>query len=267
MVQEQGARADWRRWLAEPEPAAHSVQFYKDPAFLIEAVAHFITAGIARREATVLVMTASHRQLLCSRLREHGWEASELSKCAGMRVLDAEETLAVFMRDGRPDEHLFFECITRTLREARLGFSQRVRAFGEMVDVLWRQGNQAAALELEELWNRVIARESLVLHCAYDADVFESATHSGGMCGVHHAHTHVMAVPDPHVLDFAVDRAMSDVFGPLAGTLLRPSLAGESGSTSQLLRGLSAKLPAAAAAVLRRARTHYQCSRTYGASP
>jgi hypothetical protein len=134
------------------------------------------------------------------------------------------------------------------------------------VDVLWRQGNQQAALELEELWNLLIEREPLVLHCAYDADVFDSTTHSGGMCGVHHAHTHVIAAEEPEALDFAVDEAMREVFGPLAGALLRPSLAGPAGGTSQLLCGLTAKLPSAAEAVLSRARTHYHGSRSYSAS-
>ena len=42
-----------------------------------------------------------------------------------------------------------------------------LRAYGEMVDVLWRRGEKSAALRLEELWNELQARRSFTLLCAY----------------------------------------------------------------------------------------------------
>jgi hypothetical protein len=42
-----------------------------------------------------------------------------------------------------------------------------MRAFGEMVALLWAQGHNAATLRLEQLWNELIGQEALALFCAY----------------------------------------------------------------------------------------------------
>ena len=42
-----------------------------------------------------------------------------------------------------------------------------VRAYGEMVDVLWRRANADGAIELEMLWNRVTTRAQFSLLCGY----------------------------------------------------------------------------------------------------
>ena len=47
---------------------------------------------------------------------------------------------------------------------------RRVRAFGEMVALLWSEGNQAAAIRLEELWNELALSQTFCLFCAYSMD-------------------------------------------------------------------------------------------------
>jgi hypothetical protein len=64
--------------------------------------------------------------------------------------LDAIETLRLFMRDGSSDPVLFQETVGSLVREHAAGAP--LRAFGEMVDVLWEASNPVAALELERLW-------------------------------------------------------------------------------------------------------------------
>lgn len=42
-----------------------------------------------------------------------------------------------------------------------------VRAFGEIVQLLWRDGKRAAALRLEDLWNELLGRQPMSLICGY----------------------------------------------------------------------------------------------------
>ena len=70
------------------------------------------------------------------------------------------------MRDGWPDEQEFFTTIRRLLGRARSG-EWRVRAFGEMVALLWEQGRHAVTVRLEQLWHTLCADEALSLRCAY----------------------------------------------------------------------------------------------------
>ena len=44
---------------------------------------------------------------------------------------------------------------------------RRVRAFGEMVAVLWARGDQAATVRLEHLWHNLCQRHEFSLFCTY----------------------------------------------------------------------------------------------------
>ena len=57
--------------------------------------------------------------------------------------------------------------------------ARKVRAFGEMVAILWSRGNHAATIHLELLWSKVVAAGKFPLFCAYPRDTFaKNATES-----------------------------------------------------------------------------------------
>jgi hypothetical protein len=82
-------------------------------------------------------------------------------------ILSAQDVLDRFMLRGSPDEPLFEMVISEVIDRARGPSGRRVRAFGEMVALLWARGNQPAAVRLEYLWNRLLRRERFPLFCAY----------------------------------------------------------------------------------------------------
>jgi hypothetical protein len=67
---------------------------------------------------------------------------------------------------GWPDEDRFTQVVTDILTRAR-GDGRKVRAFGEMVALLWAQGNIAATVRLEFLWQKLCQSEGFSLFCAY----------------------------------------------------------------------------------------------------
>jgi signal transduction histidine kinase len=67
-----------------------------------------------------------------------------------------------------------------------------VRAFGEMVDLLWKDGNTEGAIRLEELWNGFAAHHRFSLLCAYSMGNFVGTAHAGQFQAICHAHTHVL---------------------------------------------------------------------------
>jgi hypothetical protein len=73
------------------------------------------------------------------------------------------------MCDGMPDATLFREVLGRLLERTRAP----VRAFGEMVVLLWESGQKQATLELERLWSEACRQHGIALLCAYPNDVFE----------------------------------------------------------------------------------------------
>jgi signal transduction histidine kinase len=67
-----------------------------------------------------------------------------------------------------------------------------LRAFGEMVDVLWRAGNPRAAIRLEELWADLVRGQQIALLCGYAAANFREPGDSNCFSAVCATHTHVM---------------------------------------------------------------------------
>ena len=163
-------QAPWKDLLAEPLARDHVVQLYRDERFLAEAVALFAGVGIGKADAVILVATPSHVAAIEKRLEAEGFDLDGLKRWGQLTVLDAAATLARFMVDGMPDETRFKSLICDVIGQARQdGRYRRVRAYGEMVNLLWKN-NLPAATRLEELWNDVIQAQSISLFCAYCLD-------------------------------------------------------------------------------------------------
>src|SRR5256885_7922403 len=144
----------------------HFVQFYEDDSFLVDSISGFIGAGFRSDEPAIVIATPSHRAALDARLKEERFEPAALRASGQYVALDAAETLAMFMTNGMPDRDLFdlsVGCLVRkTAREGR-----PVRAFGEMVALLWRDGNEAAAIRLREPLNEIAPAFHFFPFCAH----------------------------------------------------------------------------------------------------
>lgn len=164
-----GARATGEA-AVPPRPAAeHLVQFYEDDEKLSADVGRFLADGLEAADAVVAITTAAHRAAFEERLADLGVDVSGAARTGRVTFLDAHETLSALMRDGSPDRGLF-EAVVGGLVAAKAGglaAPARVRAYGEMIDVLWRAGQRAAAIHLEELWNDLQARHPSTLLCAH----------------------------------------------------------------------------------------------------
>jgi PAS domain S-box-containing protein len=109
-------------------------------------------------------------------------------------MLDARTTLDMFMDDSAPDPARFQANVGRVIEDASkdgTGAKRVVRAYGEMVDVLWAEGNIEAALRLEELWNELAESFEFSLLCAYAMNRFNDAADGEGLRRICEAHTHV----------------------------------------------------------------------------
>jgi signal transduction histidine kinase len=173
--------------------ASHIVQFYEDDAFLCDAVAHFIGVGISSGEPVCVVATQAHRDAFAARLARHGLNVDEARARGQLTWLDARETLSKFMVGDMPDWTLFSNVLGGVIEESRRGDPLVcVRAYGEMVDLLWRDGNKQAALRLEGMWNDLASSHAISLLCAYVMGNFYRTGDSESFRDVCRAHSHVL---------------------------------------------------------------------------
>jgi PAS domain S-box-containing protein len=144
------------------------VKFYESDALLCDAAADFVCAALKAGEPTLLIVTPEHERSLHERIAARGYDVDRAVRNGMLLIADAHETLGRVLVNGVPDRRLFFEVIGGTLENlAQRGAHQRVRAFGELVDMMWRGGEATAALRLEELWSELHDHHSFALFCAY----------------------------------------------------------------------------------------------------
>jgi anti-sigma regulatory factor (Ser/Thr protein kinase) len=152
----------------------HVVAFYDLDPDLVIAVAGYVIEGFSRGERVVVIATAPHRGALDDALSARGTLPAEMRASGRYMTLDAEQTLEKFMVGGSPDADRFTAVIGGLVESARAGGSG-VRAFGEMVALLWEANNVTGALELEAMWNDLAERESFSLLCAYPTSALAGA--------------------------------------------------------------------------------------------
>src|SRR5256714_11395190 len=176
--------------MGAPTNDGHLVQYYEKEGFLYDRVTDFMSDGLRGGDAAVLIATRAHRSGVESRLARRGVDLAYLTAGGRYHALDAQDTLSRFMVDGTPDPHRFAETVGPVIRTARTG-DRRVLAFGEMVALLWAEGNREAAIRLEQLWNDLARRETFALLCAYPIAHFDDAGHAEPFAEINAAHTWV----------------------------------------------------------------------------
>jgi hypothetical protein len=151
---------------------------YDDDSALIDALDGFIGGGLRAGEGAIVIATPEHLARLSGRLRSQGLDLDAMIADDLYIAADAEHVLRMFMRNGWPDEHHFAQVVHSLLNRAKAN-GRRVRAFGEMVALLWAQGHTAATVHLEHLWHGLCREKSFALFCAYPKSGFtETATTS-----------------------------------------------------------------------------------------
>jgi len=146
----------------------HEVQYYEHSGSLVSRVADFLAPAIVANEAAVVIATPKHADLIDIELLARGIDIEAARRDGRLVGLDAVETLKSFMVGDQPDERRFVTVVGGTIESARLrAKAPIVRAFGEMVAVLWAQGHLAAALALEDVWNELLGHHPFSLLCGY----------------------------------------------------------------------------------------------------
>jgi hypothetical protein len=173
---------------AEPSGHFHAVRFYENKASLCRTVADFIGDGLTLGQPGLMIATPEHRDAVLAELRARQVDVDSIQAAGNLLALDARETLASFMVDGMPDATLFKTHVPVAIE--RLCHGRRdstVRAYGEMVNVLWQDGLTAAAIRLEMFWNQLAMTHDFSLLCGYAMGNFYKDAGMRDICA-HHSH-------------------------------------------------------------------------------
>ena len=173
-------------------PTGHDVLFYRTDAFLTRSAVDFLAEGVRFGQPIIVIATEAHRRAFADGLRSKGLDPDQ---GFGDRLgvwLDAQETLDSFMEGSLPNRELYMANVTALFE--RLIDNRNylvIRGYGEMADVLWKDGKPEAALLVEQYANELADRYKYTWLCGYAVDDFVG---EAGIAGVrriceHHKQT------------------------------------------------------------------------------
>jgi hypothetical protein len=170
----------------------HAVHFYGEEQSLFDSVAAFLGQGFLDGQPAMLIASAAHSAAILNQLQQRMIDVKRAQRAGDLVVLDAHRTLDLFMDETGPNALRFESSVGPIISRMSENRARRtcVRAYGEMVDVLWKQGRSDAAIRLEKLWNDLAHRHGFALLCGYAMRNFQRGTKL--FEEVCRQHTHVM---------------------------------------------------------------------------
>jgi hypothetical protein len=262
----EGRVSPWEKLLERPHSGGHFVQLYEaDEAALASNVGLYLWEGLRRGDGVLIVVTPEHQDLFSRQLDRLGADLPRLLYSQQLIFLDAQQTMSEFMVEGQPDWPRFEKTIRAAMRLVRPGEkAEGLRAYGEMVGILWKARQFAAAIRLEQLWNKLLEQSAFSLYCAYAIDVFGKDFEVANLDGVLCAHTHLVPAQPNGTLETALNRSMDEILGAKADALrvlikanYRPAWA-VIPTAENIVLWLRKNLPEQADEIVRRARRHYR---------
>src|SRR3954468_2266294 len=165
---------------------AHRVTFFDDDRDLVAELAGYFASHVSSGGSAVVIATQSHRHDLSIELEGRGLSTRSMEREGRYVALDAAATLAGLLEGGVPDRLLFAQTVG-ALVERMVAPDRPLLAFGEMVSLLWEQGDVAGAIALEDLWNRLPTEHSFGLVCGYRRSCLDapSLRAVNDMCAAH----------------------------------------------------------------------------------
>jgi len=147
----------------------HVVQFYGRDEELADRVTDYLLGALDGGGVAVVIATPEHRREFETRLGQAGVDLAGARDDGSYVALDAGQMLSELMVADKLDSAAFDRVTGAVIRRAGAG-GRPVRAFGEMVALLWDDGLVSAAVRLEAMWEELGGKHPFSLFCGYRTD-------------------------------------------------------------------------------------------------
>lgn len=247
---------------------SHVVQLHgSDDQILTSNAVGYLAEGLKRGGGAIIVATAVHIESFARELLRLGVDTESALQSGRLAYADADTTLARFIVGGHPDSERFDRVVGTAVREVKKASGDKgLRAYGEMVGLLWRAKQYPAAIRLEQLWNKLRDEISFELFCAYPIDVLDKDFDASVVDALLCAHTHLLPSTADASLQSALNRAIDEVRGSkesLRDSRINRKQKKDWAALPELestILWLRANHPDQAEEILTKARSYYQAS-------
>lgn len=191
------------------ETGNHIVQVCQNQTSQAEILAQYVKEGLANGEGVVIIARPALRKAFISQMNALDLDLHTLKSQGQIKFFDAEFLLSGLLIDGKLDNQAFQQLVATPALDTQLKFG-KVRAFGEMVDVLWKNAQPDLAIELEGLWNGLCNKHEIMLLCTYLLDSLDPNTYDNSLERICKCHTHSFPIS---AFNPIVGGAMLELFG------------------------------------------------------
>lgn len=249
--------------LAEAPLGRHFCQIHDDAETLTKAVTAYTRIGLLSGNAAIVAAEQARLKALETALRTGGVHFDECVRTGQLTLLDADALLAKIMVGDTPDAGAFRKVVGDVLASVSSRGYRHTRVYGELVNVLWRNGNPVAAVTLEELWNELAFEYRFSLFCGYEMDGLDDKGYDAPLGEIARCHSDVLETEDDERLQNALDRASAEILGlPISSALCyfgqdQHEAEHRLPAGRRTMLWLRRNMPGAVGKVVARARIHY----------
>src|SRR5581483_5976411 len=191
---------------------SHYVYFHDhDSSFLTENVCRYVAEGLSLGENAILITTANRIEAFTAELEKQAVDTADCIRSQRLIFRGAEETLAQVILDGEPGWDRFDASVGELVRGSLARAERGVRAYGDMVGLLWNSGHSLAAERMEEFWNRLLQSNLFSLFCAYQIDRFGKEFQTAVLDRILRAHTCLVSSQTSDSLYNAIIRSTQEI--------------------------------------------------------
>lgn len=148
---------------------AISLQFYDAVAPLVTELGRAMAVALDQGHAALLVVTDATRQMLEEQLLKRGIDAGASRRLGQYVYLDGLRTLSKIAVGGDPDPDRFHEVVGRPV-ERLVRQYPGLWMYGELAAIMWSEGYEQGALEVDRLWASFAEEWPVVLCVAFPVE-------------------------------------------------------------------------------------------------
>jgi CheY-like chemotaxis protein len=167
----------WRLMQKKTLGHSHEVEFYSKEASFLARCTRFIGAALANGDATIVILTSSHRKSLRQRLESEGCHVGEAIERGRYFALEPADVFSKLLEDGKLDADRFLRAagdLIATALNSATGKHPRVAVCGECAALLHAAGKTEDAVEMEQLWNELARIYNVDSLCGYPIEGFRN---------------------------------------------------------------------------------------------
>ncbi|HEY6599679.1 MAG TPA: MEDS domain-containing protein [Pseudomonadales bacterium] len=146
-----------------------SLQFYEEVAPLLNELARAMCIALDQKHAVLCAVSEGTRLLLEEQAAKRGIDVAAARERGQCVFLDGVDLLSEITLRGMPDPVRFHEVIGGHVKRLVRDYAG-VWMYGELAAIMWGQGVERGAIELDRLWASLAESEPVVLCAAFPVE-------------------------------------------------------------------------------------------------